>query len=211
MRKNLFIFIIISVVAAFFAGQITFAQTETESEEVLLKRAQLNAELLQIEKEIEEERVTLSEKQREAVSLSRDVAILNANIKKAQLGIRARNLTIDELHNNIGEKDEFIGVLNEKTNREKQSLSQLLRKTNEIESISLVEIMLGNQNLSDFFIDLDSFESINQALDASFKEIKGVKNATETEVKRLEEKKDEEVNLKVLQEAEKRKITQDEA
>ncbi|MCK5592071.1 MAG: lytic murein transglycosylase [Candidatus Pacebacteria bacterium] len=211
MRKNIFTFVFIFVITAFFAGNITFAQTETESEEVLLKRAQLNAELLQIEKEIEKERVVLSEKQREAVSLSRDVAILNANIKKAQLGIRARDLTIEELHEDIGEKGEFIGVLNEKTDREKQSLSQLLRKTNEIESTSLVEIMLGNQNLSDFFIDLDSFESINQALDASFKEIKAVKNATETEVKKLEEEKDEEVNLLLLQEAEKRRITQDEA
>ena len=210
MRKNLFIFIIISVVTAFFAGQITFAQTETESEEVLLKRAQLNAELLQIEKEIEKERVTLGEKQREAVSLERDLTILDANIKKAQLGIRARNITINSLHENIGENEEFIEILNEKTDREKQSLSQLLRKTNEIESTSLVEIVLGNQNLSDFFIDLDSFESINQALDFSFKEIKAVKNATETEVKKLEEEKDEETNLRVLQEAEKRKITQDE-
>ena len=211
MRKNIFTFVFIFVITAFFAGHIAFAQPETESEEVLLKRAQLNAELLQIEKEIEKERVVLSEKQREAVSLSRDVAILNANIKKAQLGIRARDLTIEELHEDIGEKGEFIGVLNEKTDREKQSLSQLLRKTNEIESTSLVEIMLGNQNLSDFFIDLDSFESINQALDASFKEIKAVKNATETEVKKLEEEKDEEVNLLLLQEAEKRRITQDEA
>ena len=210
MRKNLFIFIIMSVLTAFFTGHLAFAQTEPESDEVLLKRAQLNAELLRIEQEIEKERVFLSEKQREAVSLGRDLTILDANIKKAQLGIRARNITIDNLHENIGENEEFIEVLNEKTEREKKSLSQLLRKTNEIESTSLVEIILGNQDLSEFFIDLDSFESINQALDASFKEIKAVKNATETEVKKLEEEKSEEVNLRVLQEAEKRKIVQNE-
>ncbi len=210
MRKKLFLFIIVSVLMGFFTGHFVFAQTEPESAKVLLKRAKLNAELLQIKQEIEKQRVFLGEKQRESVSLKRDIIILDADIKKAKLGIRARTITIDGLHENIGEKGEFIDVLNEKVEREKKSLSQLLRKTNEIESTSLVEVILGNKDLSDFFIDLDSFESINQALDASFKEIKAVKNATETEVKKLEEEKSEEVNLRVLQEAEKRKIVQNE-
>ena len=153
----------------------------------------------------------MQEKQRESVSLERDVAILNANIRKEQLGIRARNITIDGLVGEIGDKSDFVVALNKKTEREKASLSQLLRKTNEINNTSLVEIIFGNQNISDFFMDVDEFESIKQALNASFDEILSVKNATEAEVKDLEETKSEEVNLRVLQEAEKRKLTQNEA
>ncbi len=211
MRRNLFLFIIVSVLTAFFTGHFAFAQTEPESDEVLLRRAQLNAELLRIEQEIEKERVFLNEKQRESVSLERDITILDADIKKAKLGIRARTITIDGLLEDIGEKGEFIEVLDEKVEREKQSLSQLLRKTNEIDSTSFVEIILGNKDLSDFFIDVDSFESIKQALDASFKEIRSVKNATESEKKELEEKKLDEVDLKKLQELEKKKIENSEA
>ena len=50
-----------------------------ESQDVVDKRAQLNAELAQIESDIEAQRGVLSEKQQEKASLERDVAILNAN------------------------------------------------------------------------------------------------------------------------------------
>ncbi|MCK5027070.1 MAG: lytic murein transglycosylase, partial [Candidatus Pacebacteria bacterium] len=209
MKKFLLSAVFVGLAAVFHFSGFVFAQTE--SEQVLLKRAQLNAELAQIEREIEQQRVVLEEKQRESVSLERDVAILNANIRKAQLGIRARNITIDGLVDEIDDKFDFVGVLNEKTDRAKASLSQLLRKTNEIDNTSLVEIVLGNQNVSDFFMDVDEFESIKLSLNVSFKEIRSVKNATEAEMKDLEEKKSEEVNLRVLQEAEKREITQNEA
>jgi len=209
MRKGIYLFTIVYFLSVFFTGSFVLAQTE--SEEVLLKRAQLNAELLQIEKEIEDQRVFLSGKQKESVSLERDLTIIDADIKKAQLGLRARTIAIEGLLNEIDERGALIGVLDEKTEREKQSLAQLLRKRDEIESTSLVEVILGNKNLSEFFIDLDSFESINQALDSSFQEIQSVKNATESERKGLEEKKLDEVELKKIQELEKKKIADREA
>jgi len=209
MRKKIFIIITVYFFSAFFTGNSILAQTESDA--VLLKKAQLNAELLQIEKEIETQRVILSGKQKESVSLQRDLSILDVDIKKAQLDLRARSLTIGGLLEEIDGKGSFIEVLDEKVNREKQSLAQLLRKRDEIENTSLVEVILGNENLSDFFLDVDSIESINQALDSSFQEIQSVKNATESEKKELEEKKLDEVELRQLQELEKKKIEASEA
>ncbi|MCK5096151.1 MAG: lytic murein transglycosylase [Candidatus Pacebacteria bacterium] len=211
MKEKMRTIILSAIVVVLSAGSFLFVYAETESEEVERKRAELNLELLQIESEIDQEKLVLQDKQREKVTLERDVAILNSNIRKSQLGIKARTLAIGSLVEDIDDKEVVIGILNEKTERQKQSLSQLMRKTNEVDSASLVEIVLGNQKISDFFIDLDSFESIKQSLDASFKEIRSVKNATETEKKKLEEEKREEVSLRVLQEAEKRKIVQNEA
>lgn len=209
MRNIFLFFVTVIILTLFWVGQIVFAQTEAV--EVIVKRAQLNAELLQIEKEIEGQRVVLQKKQQEAISLQRDVSILNANIKKAQLGIRGRVLVIDNLLGDIQNKSEFIKLLKEKTQREKDSLAQLLRKTDEIDSASLVEIMLGNKNLSDFFIDIDSFESIKQALNVSLQEIQFAKYTTETEKKELTEKKIEESELKKLQELEKKQLEKNEA
>jgi hypothetical protein len=200
MRKRIGIGGFVMLICAAVVTPAVFAQTE--SEQVLLKRAQLNAELQEIEQEIEEQRVVLEVKQREKVSLERDVTILNAQIKKAELGIKARNLTINNLVSEINAKTNFIGVLDEEAERERASLSQLLRKTNEKHEASLVEVVLGNQNISDFFMDVDEFESIKQALHASFEEIRSVKNATEAERKDLEEKRLEEVELRGLQEIE---------
>lgn len=201
--------LILGVFLGVASSGAVFAQTE--SEQVLLRRAQLNAELVKIENEIEQQRQILEEKQKESVSLQRDVSILNANIKKAQLEIKARNMAIDGLSGDIGKKSETIGVLSEKAQRERESLSQLLRKTDEIDDISLVEIVLGNQNVSDLFMDIDEFETIKQSLNASFQEIYSVKVATESEKKSLEEKQTEEVQLRALQEVEKRKLVTNES
>lgn len=188
-----------------------FVAAQSESEDIILRRAELNAELQQIEHEIEAQREVLEVKQREKVSLERDVSILNAQIRKAELGMRARNLTINELISEIEQKNDHIEVLDKETQREKASLSQLLRKTNEKNEASLVEIVLGNQNISDFFKDVDEFESIKQALHRSFEEIRSAKNATEAEKKDLEEKRLEEVELRQLQEIESRKLREAEA
>lgn len=177
-----------------------------ESQAVIDRRAQLNAELAQIESDIEAQRGVLTEKQKEKASLERDVAILNANITKAQLGIKARNLAVQSLGDDIGEKTVLISALTDKTEREKAALSQLLRKTDEIEDTSLLEVFLASDDVSDFFMDVDELQSVKQALNKSFQEVQMTQSATENEKKSLEEKKLEEVELKTLQEVEKRKL-----
>ncbi|MCH7902703.1 hypothetical protein IIC68_03035, partial [archaeon] len=47
-------------------------------------------------------------------------------------------------------KEAAIGSLNEKLERQKESLAQLIRKTNEIDDFTIVEIVLANKNISDF-------------------------------------------------------------
>lgn len=175
------------------------------------RRAQLELDLANIEKEIEAQRVVLEGKQRERVSLERDVAILNAKIDKARLSIRARNLAIERLRGDIGGKEATIDSLLLKLGREKDSLAQLIRKTNEIDSYSFAEIVLSNQNLSDFFIDLDSFASIKEALNTSFQVINSTRETTENEKEVLESKVNEELELRKIQELEAKDIGRQEA
>src|SRR3989344_8000356 len=66
-------------------------------QQVLERRSQLEQELSAIEAEIAAQQELLQGKQRERVSLERDVAILDAQIEKAKLSIRARNLVIQKL------------------------------------------------------------------------------------------------------------------
>ncbi|MCR4330326.1 MAG: lytic murein transglycosylase [Patescibacteria group bacterium] len=184
--------------------QRTFAQSTQDT--VDSRKAQLENELSGLEKEIEAQQKILSEKQREKVSLERDVAILDAQISEAQLSIKVRNLTIQKLGTDIGVKEQIIGSLSDKIDREKESLAQLIRKTNEIDSFSLVEVVLSNEDLSAFFIDLDSFDSIKASLQESFNVIETAKNTTTQQRDALEEKKIEEVELRTIQELQKGRI-----
>jgi membrane-bound lytic murein transglycosylase B len=175
------------------------------------RRAQLESELSELQKQIDEQKAILEVKQRQSVSLERDVNILSASIEKAKLNIKARDISIAKLNSDIAEKQSTIGVLNDKLDKEKESLASIIRKTYELESYSLPEVMFSSQNFSDFFEDAGAFIYIQSALKDSFVLITENKDKTEKEKSDLEEKKQEQLDLKAIQEFEKKKIEQQEA
>lgn len=175
------------------------------------RRAQLERELAAIEAQIDEQRKILDARQRESVTLERDIDILNAKIERAKLSIKARTLSIGRLSGEIAEKVRFIGSLSDKITREKDSLAELIRQTHKADSFSLAEIVLGGKNLSEFFEDVDDYRAIKRALRESYRALEGDKSATEAEQALLEEKRTEETELRTLQELEKKNIERQEA
>ncbi len=175
------------------------------------RRADLERELAGIEQQIERQRQILSAKQRESVSLERDVAILTAKIDEAKLSIRARDLAIQRLSQDINSKASTIGKLSDKLERERDSLAQLIRKSYMIESYSLPEFVLGNQSLSDFFTDIDTFQTIKVELRESSEEVTKVRSETQEEKETLEGKRAEQLELRRIQELQKKKIEEQEA
>lgn len=210
MRLNLLkkVFFVVAVFSSFFAfSNSAIAQSTLITPE---RRAQLEAELQNLEVQISAQRNILNSKRQESASLERDIAILNAKIAEAKLAIRARDITIQKLSQDIGGKNRKIGELDEKLLREKQSLAQLLRKTNELDSHSLVEFALGSKTLSDFFVDVDSFDSLKKELQVSFVEIGDIRGQTEEEKETLEERRAEELELRKLQELQKAAVERQE-
>jgi len=189
---------------AFTSVQFAFAQAG--SAEVDARRAELERELAELEKEIGVQKVILESKQQEGASIERDISILNAEIEKARLVIRARNIAITNLEGDIRTKGQIIADLDERIERQKTSLAEILRKANEIDDFTLVEIALGNQDLSEFFADIDSFDILKEELDTSFREIRATQEAVDTERTILSIKRAEEADAKAVKEAEKRAV-----
>ncbi|MFH1979066.1 MAG: lytic murein transglycosylase [Patescibacteria group bacterium] len=187
-------------------GVFSVFANEIDPQAVLERRAQLESELVELEKQIESQREIIRGKQAEATTFERDIAILNAQISKTQLEIKARNLSINKLNSGIGEKVNLIDGYVKKIGEEKISLAELLRRVDEMDATSLVEIILGYDSLSDFFADFSSFESIQKELQASLYDIKNTQVKTEEEKQYLEDKKREELSLRGVQEIEKRKL-----
>lgn len=177
-----------------------FAETTEE------RKARLEQELINIERQIVTQQALVESKQNERQSLERDVAILDAQIGKAQLGLQARTIEIQRLNSQIGDKQVVVNELNERLDRQRQSLGQLVRKTNEIDDYSLVEVVLGNQNFSNFFEDLDSFQAIKASLKDSLTDLTDIKDITLEQKLSLEEKQEMELEYKKLQELEKVEI-----
>ncbi len=180
-----------------------FAATSDDLEQ---RQEELEDKLADTLKEINSLQVFYNQKSQERQSLERDVELLDTEIQKSKLSIQARNINIGKIGGTINEKAGTIVSLSEKMQRQKSSLAQLIRQMNEIDDYTLVEVALSNQNVSDFFEDLDSFDSVGASLQGSFREIEDTKTQTAQEKRALEERQIEEVELRKLQELEKQKI-----
>lgn len=204
----LLVFIIPGVffgVSSFIHPHVAFAETTEE------KEARLRSELSKIEAEQAETQKILDGARSQSASLQRDVTILNAEIKKAQLNIQAKNIAIQKLGKDIDLKEKTIGTLEERIERGQRALAQMLRKTYELDSYSIPEALLAQQDMAHFFEDLDNFNAIHKSLQTTFIEIRDVKAQTETERNTLDKKKDSETDARFAIEQEKKKTEQFEA
>jgi septal ring factor EnvC (AmiA/AmiB activator) len=151
------------------------------------RKKQLQGELETLQRLIAQQQVLLNEKQGERVTLERDLDILDAEIEKARLNIQASELAIQNLGGQIQEKEKTIQTIDEEIDREKASLAQILRRTAEMDDISLVELVFSEQTISEFFEELNDFDEIKTALHASFTKLENLRS--ENDVARLTQKR----------------------
>lgn len=206
------ILLVLSLLAVICVAPTALTAQELSGEE----RAKLERELADLEREMQRTQATIDSLSAEGASLQRDIAILDGEIKKAKLQVQTTTKEIQALSAGITVHSRTIGTLSQKMTREQESLAQILRQTDAIDDVSLVEAVLSNGDLSDVFGDLDTFASIKQAMRVSFEELRDTRIATEREKTGLEDQRtDQEILRAALildqqkvqaKEAEKRKL-----
>src|SRR3989344_5498298 len=211
MKYDKFIFIFVLILASSFWLLTSVNVSALTEAEIQAQEAKWKAELEATEKEIAEWENILNQTKTGTASLERDAALLNAKINEAKAFIRKRQIQINQLTADIGLKTKTIAELEEKMNRGKESLASILKSTNELDSFSLVEVMLSNKNLSQFFEDVDSYNSIKTSLETQFNEIRYLQAKTDEERTALDKKRIAEADTKAKIEADKRKVELDEA
>ena len=185
--------------------QVTYGETEKE------RRDRLEAELQNVERQILTQQRLVEDKQQERQSLERDIAIIEGEIKKAQLGIQARSVAIEQLSDQIGEKEVVLEILAERLGKQQASLADLVRKSALLEEYSLVEVMLSKQSFSEFFTDVATYQSIKESLNESLEVLHGIRRDTVEQKNELEGKQETEAEMKRIQELQKDEIEQKEA
>lgn len=178
----------------------------TGSAQVDTYRQNLQNQLDALNVQIDAQQKILAQAQTQSKSLQRDIAILNAQIQSAKLAIKARDISIQQLTAGIGQKQSTIVGLNKQLDAEKDSLAGILRQKNSLDKTSLIIAMLSSQNLSDFFSDLDSFDSINRSLQQSFAQINSTTIATQAQKDALEAQRIEESQLREVQQLQEKRV-----
>ncbi|MBU2104080.1 lytic murein transglycosylase [Patescibacteria group bacterium] len=178
------LFILPLILGAVLLGPLVVGAQSTDL--TAQERAALERQLAQLEKDMVKTQATIDTLSSQGQSLQRDIAILDGEIKKAKLQVQTTEVEIRALSAGIVVHGRTINSLSDKLVREKDSLAQIIRKTDAIDEYTLVEAVLSTQDLSDFFADLDSFASIKAAMRESFEELRDTRQQTEKEKTGLE-------------------------
>jgi membrane-bound lytic murein transglycosylase B len=205
MKKSLSVLALISILVPFFPFEAR-AQTACTSVTEGKSRAQLEQELEACNREIAQWQETLDKTKQESASYQRDVAALTAKINAAQANIKGKNIAISNLAKDIATKEGQINTLNGRIEKGRRAIADILRKTNDITSSSLVEAVLSDKDLSEFFVDIDSFASTEDALQELFADLRDAKSQTEAQKAELAKKKDAEAAARAEIEAAKKQV-----
>lgn len=171
---------------------VTMAQAGLTEEQ----RVQLQQELAQVEAEQKQAAIELSNAQNKSASLAKDIAVLDAKIRTAQLNIKAKNILIQSLGNDISKKVTKINDLEDRIDKGKDTLAQILRKTNEVGDVTLPELILSRNNLTELITDLDTFASVQESLKETYDQLKSDKNVTMTEKTALDNRRNAELDAR---------------
>ncbi len=193
------------------AGVPFFAHAQTIQCDTPAQKIQCQAALTQVEAEQKQAENDLASAQSQSSSLKSDITVLDAKIKLAQLNIKAKNLLIANLGNDIQSKVSHIATLDERIVRGQDTLAQIMRKTNEIGSYTLPEVILSQTSVAGFFKDLDSFQSVQSGLKITFEQIRSDKSETQAEKDALDKRRNTETDARHAIEIEQKNIQNDEA
>ncbi len=182
------------------------ASSDTSTDLSSAERARLQKELDQYEKELQQLNTQLGELNKQSASYQHDLELLTAQIKQAQTNIKAKAIVIQNLGKEIEKKNGTIKELDTRIARGQQSMAELLRQRYELDDQSLVEVVMGDKTLAEFFDQAERDSSINQALQELFDDIRDTKSKTAAEREALKTKQNQELDAKAEIEASERQI-----
>jgi len=161
----------------------------------------------EIQRQIEEYQKQIEANQSQARTLESEINSLNTQIKQIELTIRSLELSINQTSSEISDTESKITDAEDKITKHKEAIAQFLKITYENDQRSLTEIILSNENLSDFFTALNNLRVNHEKLKTVIDEMKSVKADLEQHQEKLEDKRSEFERLRGLEAVERSSLT----
>ncbi len=155
-----------------------------EEYEALLKECQ--AYYQEKSEEIEKD---ITKTEQEKRTLQNEIYTLSRRIENLSYQIYQSNLVIKDLGLQVQDTEASIEKTSSKIENSRQQLTNILQVIYEKDQVSLIEILLSEKELSDFFDDLMALESLNSKNQELLSEIKNLKSSLEGEKISLDEEK----------------------
>ncbi len=165
--KSLFktVFVLL-IILSFIFGSVTAptlngvkaAQSNDEERKVL------ESQLVDLENQISQYETTIKQYKSQGTNLQSEIKRLENQIAKLNLQIKAVNLTLTKLDQEINSTKAQITETENNITLNKKNLAQLLQALYENDKKGLIEVLLKNPQLSDFFNDLNNLLTIQDNL-----------------------------------------------
>ena len=191
MNKTAKILIPILILVVFLNIQnFAFSKDENEqikeiNKEIQLKKDEIKKIRAKQEKYLQELKQTQSQK----ASLANQLAILDNHLVKIELDIESVGAKIDITELEIKKNQTEVEEIKRKIADEKEHLSSILRLIHKQDRVGMLEIILLNNNLSEFLNQVKYLENINAEVGNSLDELKTYKAESEKKLSSLAERK----------------------
>ncbi|MDD5144881.1 MAG: lytic murein transglycosylase [Candidatus Pacebacteria bacterium] len=162
-----------------------FASTPEE------ERAKLEQELRDLESLISEYEKDITKTEKEKKTLQNELSVLRTKINKLAAQINQSNVMIKDLNYQIGDTEESITQTSLRIEESKRNLAGILQSIYEQDQRSLLEILLAEEEMSDFFDNVAALEALNAKNREVLAEIKNLKNSLESQKTALDQEKGE--------------------
>ncbi|MBI2507196.1 MAG: hypothetical protein HYW09_01110, partial [Candidatus Niyogibacteria bacterium] len=140
-----------------------------------------NKQIAELQEEINKFQKDLDKTEEEADTLGNQIKVFSATISKLSADIRVTQKRIEAAELTLDELGIEISKRNSEISGSKNALVEIIRNMNEVDSQSLVEIMLAQASISNFFSDIDYIESLGSEMKIKLGELKDAKLALEDE------------------------------
>ncbi len=173
--------------------------------------AQLQADLQLCNAEIARWQSVLNSTRDRADSIDSNVQALTAKIKSAEATIKSKNIAISQLSSDISIRTLKIKSLESSIDDGRRSLAKLMRDTHKLDDHTLAEVILQSKSFSDFFEDVESFNTIQSALQNHLDSLQEHVSWTEIEREKLDAVQRQELDAKYEIEVTKKNIAANQA
>ena len=163
------------------------------------EREALEEELRKLEEKIAEYETDITRTQKEKKTLQNQIYILRKKIEKLNLQIQQSTAMIKDLKLQITDTEASINKTSLKIENSRLQLANILRAIYEEDQRSLIEILLSEKELSDFFDNLIRLEALNSKNQELLKEIKKLKSYLESQKQSLDEEKEDLERMVIIQ------------
>lgn len=150
------------------------------ADEVRAKIETRNAEIKRLEAEIQKYQDELKKTRKEIGSISGAVNDLTTTSKKLDTDIKLTEKKIEASQLKILELSQEIGKKGTELERSQHGLSSIVRALDEQENITPIELLLGNEDFSQFWLQIDSLAQLGDSLDSRIDDIRRIARDLET-------------------------------